>query len=87
MTSNDYKIQVHEQKAFYDAVDKFNFKDDGFMVGAAITAYDGSAEDITDPSIGELKFIRKSWGLEIPLTMQEIPSKPCNEIINVEQKF
>ena len=57
------------------------------MLGAAITGLDSNPEDITDPSVGELKFIRKRWGTDIPLTMLEIPSKPCNEIENIEQMF
>ena len=32
------------------------------MVAAAITAYDGSPADITDPEIGEVKFYMKKFG-------------------------
>ena len=57
------------------------------MIGAAITAYDGNPEDITDPEIGELKFVRKEFGPNIPFTMVEIPSKPCREFEDLESVF
>ena len=60
--NSDYKIQLHDQKFFYDASDEFTFQDHGFMVAAAITAYDGSPADITDPEIGEVKFYMKKFG-------------------------
>ena len=49
------------QDNFYEIDDEISFKDNGFMVAAAVTAYDGDPTDITDPSIGELKFYRKAW--------------------------
>ena len=57
----DYSIQIHEKKLFYDPADELTFENDGFMIAAAITDYDGSAEDITDPEIGEVKFYRKTF--------------------------
>ena len=48
------------------------------MLGAAVTAYDGSSEDITDPEIGEVKFIRKQWG-DKPFGFEEIPTVPCRD--------
>ena len=78
-TNSDYKIQVHDQKFFYDASDEFTFQDHEFMIGAAITAYDGSSEDITDPEIGEVKFYMKKFGDE-PIQFVELPSVPCKDI-------
>ena len=35
--------------------------EDSFTVAAALTFYDGSNVDVTDPEIGELRFYLKSW--------------------------
>ena len=32
------------------------------MFAARVSAYDGTSSDIIDPSIGEMKFYKKSWG-------------------------
>ena len=58
MNFSDYKVQVHETDFYYDLKEPFGTLD-GFAVAAAVTSYDGSPLDITDPSIGELKFIAK----------------------------
>lgn len=84
VTSSDYKVQVHEQKQFYEDSAKLTLENDGFLMAAAITAFDENPYDITDLEIGELKFIRKRWGPGIPFTMTPIASKPCNEIENIE---
>ena len=34
----------------------------GLAIAAAVTRYDGKPEEITDPTIGELKFYAKQWG-------------------------
>ena len=31
------------------------------MISAAVSAYDGNREDITDPTIGQIKFVKKAW--------------------------
>ena len=51
---------VNDRENFYPFDSEFGAKD-GFMVAAAITAFDGSSEDITDLSYGRLKFVMKSW--------------------------
>lgn len=61
-TNLDYKIQVHDQKFYYDASDEFTFQDTRFVIAAAITAYDGNPDDITDLEIGEVKFYMKKFG-------------------------
>ena len=33
----------------------------GFAIAAAVTKYDGNSEEITDPTIGELKYYLKRW--------------------------
>lgn len=75
-TSSDYKIQELEKKFFYDASDEFTFDESQFMVAAAITAYDGSSEDITDLEVGELKFYMKRFG-DVPFAITEMPTVPC----------
>ena len=49
------------------------------MLGAAVSAFDQSSEDITDLEIGEVKFIRKQWGGDKPLEFEEIPTVPCRD--------
>ena len=52
VTSQDFKIRVGEQKDFFDESDNFTFSANNFMIAAAVTAYDGKREDITDAEIG-----------------------------------
>ena len=77
--NSDYKTQIHDQRYFYDAADEFTFEEDGFMIAVAITAYDGSSDNITDPEVGELKFVMKTWG-DVLLSFTELPSVPCKDI-------
>ena len=58
---NDYKVQVYSQENFFEAKDEFTYET-GFTLAAGITSYDGNPDDITDPSIGEVKFYMKSFG-------------------------
>ena len=57
-----YKILTAQQDNFFSIFDEVSNTNHGFAVAAAITNYDGSSEDITDPSVGELKFYTKGWG-------------------------
>ena len=54
------------------------------MIAAGLTAWDGKSHDITDPSIGELKFYVKHWDQEHngePLDfLKEIVTRPCNPV-------
>ena len=59
---NDYKLQEAVQENFFTAEVPLTPQDHGFMVAAAITAYDGSSEVIEDPEIGTLKMYIKYWG-------------------------
>ena len=79
-SNSDYKIQIQDQRYYYDAADEFTFEDHGFMIAAAITAYDGSPDDITDPEIGEVKFVMKRWGGDVLLEFTELPTVPCKDI-------
>ena len=51
------------------------------MVGAAIISFDGKPEDITDPTIGELKFYYKEYDLELDpnsdIYFNEVKTRPC----------
>ena len=51
------------------------------MFAARVSAYDGTSADIVDPSIGEMKFYRKSWGAndDVGATFQELKSEKCSQ--------
>ena len=76
----DYKVQVNEQTNFYSYKDTFGIED-GFNFAAALTAYDGSSEDITDFSTGRLRFVTKNWDSEDPEmeTFAALESEPCDQ--------
>ena len=75
-THSDYKIQVQDKKFFYGDGDEFTFEESRFMIAAAVTAYDGSGEDITDPEVGEVKFYMKRFG-DVLLQFTELGIVPC----------
>ena len=79
-SQEDYKVQVNEQTNFYDYKQTFGIED-GFNFAAALTAYDGSSEDITDLSVGRMKFVTKNWDSEDPKmeTFADLESEPCDQ--------
>ena len=53
---------------------------DGFMTAAGISSYDGGrSTTTTDPTIGQLKIIIKSWSPKVGLEFKDIDSHPCTE--------
>ena len=58
----EYQVLTSSKDYFYDLRDEVNLVEGDFAVAAAVTDYDGNQEDITDPSIGELKFYKRNWG-------------------------
>ena len=54
---------------------------DGFMIAAAVTSYDGSKESIEDEEIGTIKFYIKAWNVEKEegLSWKELKSRPCQK--------
>lgn len=63
---------------YYSLDDDFGLQDD-FMLAAALTAYDGSPEPITDLSIGRLRFIKKRFGRGISrVEFEDIETSFCN---------
>lgn len=48
-------------------------------MAAAVTAFDGQSSNITDPTIGELKFYYKKWDvlIEDGLGFFEVETRPC----------
>ena len=44
--------------------DKINYKNDGFNIAAAFTAFDSETEYILDASYGELVFMHYFWGIQ-----------------------
>ena len=77
--NQEYSIQIHDKKLYYDAADAFTFEDNGFVMAAAITAYDGSPDDITDPEVSEVKFYRKTFDKD-SIEFTELPTVPCKDI-------
>lgn len=73
---------MHDQENFYKFTEEFKVND-GFMLAAALTAYDGNSTDITDHSIGRLKFTRKTWDGSDPvngaLKFEDIETVPCQQ--------
>ena len=67
---------MRDEDNYFDSTDKFGFTDNHFMIGAAVTAFDGKHESIEDPSIGQIKFFKKSWGGEFS------PDEPAYEIVD-----
>lgn len=51
---------MHEVEDYF-SIDEYFGYEDGFMMAAAVTGFDGSPDDITDLSIGRLRFVRKSF--------------------------
>ena len=49
-------------------------------MAAAVTSFDGSSEDITDPEIGEIKFYLKHWDVDDVIKgvhFKELESRIC----------
>ena len=81
MSNGEYLVQLQDYENFYATSDAFG-ADDGFMVAAAVTNFDGSNVDITDPEIGEIKFYLKHWNIDVEkhtIDFKEIESKVCTE--------
>ena len=75
----DYQVGMYTLEDHYAPNATFGSAD-GFVVAAAITAYDGSTEDITDPEIGEIKFYLKQWDVDDPsfiVNFEELEHKIC----------
>ena len=47
---------------YYTPDDVITYKNTGFNIAAAFTAYDSETEDILDPTYGELVFMHYAWG-------------------------
>ena len=76
---DDFKVGMHVLEHAYEVDDIFGHAD-GFAVAAAITAYDGSKEDITDPEVGQIKFYLKQWDVDEPhfsIRFIELEDKKC----------
>ena len=75
----DYTVRMYDQENFYDIKESFG-PEDGFMLAAGLTAYDGNQEDITDLSIGRLRFIKKSFSYsEKGIQFKDVQTRPCNQ--------
>ena len=77
--SEDYKVSMHVLEDHFASNETFG-STDGFVVAAAMTRFDGSNEDITDPEIGEIRFYLKHWDVDDPsynLNFTELETKVC----------
>ena len=69
---------MHDQKFFYPESEVLTYAENGFLVAAAVTSYDGNPEDITDLEIGSLKFYRKQLGGGVKFGFEELESVACS---------
>ena len=80
VNSEDYNVGMHILEDHFASNATFGAAD-GFVVSAAVTSYDGSSEDITDPEIGEIKFYLKHWDVSANSTetiqFTELEHKLC----------
>ena len=60
-SQDEAKLQIKDLQNFYTSDDTFGTPQK-FMIAAAITSYDGSSEDETDLSIGQIRLYIKTWG-------------------------
>ena len=79
---SDYKIQVSDLENYYVAENSFGYEEQGYMIAAGFTDYDGSDNLQTeDPSIALLKFYKKVYNSSdpsVPFGFHEIPTRFCN---------
>ena len=80
LVSNDeYQVQLRTIENEFATNATFGSAN-GFAVAAAVTSFDGSSEDITDPEIGEIKFYLKSWDVDAQdkgIFFTELKQKVC----------
>ena len=82
MTNNkNFRAIENMHDNYYDYSDEFGISD-GFMIAAAVTAYDGSPEEITDLSVGRLKFVVKNWDSSDPshsgIKFEDVKAAKCD---------
>ena len=73
---DDYRVQNRELMDFYEDIDPLS-SDDGFVIAAAITGFEGPLVDIP-PEYGSLRFYRKEWSQDVWLNITEIETLPCS---------
>ena len=59
----DYEIQMTKMDLEYSETDQLTLKH-GFYVAAGLSDYKNNDTIYDDPSYGQIKFYRKSWGLK-----------------------
>ena len=74
----EYKLQEIVSENFYPVSDTLGHQN-GFMIAAAVTSFDGNEESIEDEEIGTIKFFLKSWNMDSNdgLKWTELESRPC----------
>jgi len=62
INKKDVDIMSTINDNYYDADRNITYKEDGFNIAAAFTAFDSETEDMLDPTYGELVFMHYYWG-------------------------
>ena len=81
INKDEYRVQLRTIENEFTLSQTFG-SSDGFAIAAAVTSYDGSSEDITDPEIGEIKFYQKQWDVDAPqkgVFFTELKTKICEQ--------
>ena len=73
----EYQVLTSRKDYFYELRQEVNWMEGDFAVAAAVTKYDGDQNDITDPSMGEIKFYMKSWGSAVRGGFRPVPQQTC----------
>ena len=60
---SDFSVQEHIQFEYFEQGEVFSYKKNKLAIAAGFIAWDYDSTPLDDPSIGELKFIMKSWGV------------------------
>ena len=74
----DFDVKERNQHAYYQPSDIFGRKEH-FNVAVAFIQWDYKDHVIEDPTIGEIKFMMKSWGNEAGDPFTELETTYCDE--------
>ena len=59
-SQSEYKIQVRYEENYFNQTEQFGYEDE-FYIAGGISSYDGSSNDISDLTIGQVKIYTKYW--------------------------
>ena len=76
----EYSLQEAFVEDYFESDETFT-SENGFMIAAAVTSYDGKSDDIEDETIGTIKMYYKQWDVYDEenggLRFTQIPLRPC----------